>query len=68
MKVERMSPVKSHLLAYLKHTPGFAQRVRAFENLPISEILVRFKEQDSQAHDLCLNRFNELGVDLRTAT
>ena len=68
MKVERMSPIKSHLLAYLKHTPGFAQHVRTFETMPISEILIRFKEQDVQAHDTCVNRFRELGVDLRTAT
>ena len=64
----RMSANKSHLLAYLKHTPGFAPHVRRFEDLPISEILVQVKEQDAQAHDTCVNRFAELGVDMTTAT
>ena len=68
MKVARMSANKSHLLAYLKHTPGFAQHIRTFENLPISEILDQVREQDEQAHDTCVNRFAQYGVDMTTAT
>ena len=68
MTKTRMSANKSHLLAYLKHTPGFAPHIRRFEDLPISEILVQVREQDVQAHDTCVNRFAQLGVDMTKAT
>lgn len=37
MMTKKMSADKSHLLAYLKHTPGFEQQVRTFVDLPTKE-------------------------------
>ena len=68
MAGKKMSPDKSHLLAYLKHTEGFEQRVHSFIDLPISEILDIFKAEDEYAYLLCLVRFQQQGVNLLTAT
>ncbi len=64
---KKMSADKSHLLAYLKHTPGFERQVRTFVDLPIAEILARVKEQDGPAYRTCLSRFERQGVRLETA-
>lgn len=67
MMAEKMSADKSHLLAYLKHTPGFAQHIPTFAELPTSEILLRIKQEDVQAYRTCISRFEQQGVQLETA-
>ena len=63
----RMSADKSHLLAYLKHTPGFEHSVRSFVDIPISEILFHVRETDAQAYQTCISRFERQGVKLELA-
>ena len=67
MIAEKMSADKSHLLAYLKHTPGFEQHIRTFVNLPTSEILSRVREENAQAYHTCISRFEQQGIKLETA-
>ena len=67
MMAEKMSADKSHLLAYLKHTPGFEQRIRTFVDLPTSEILSRVRAEDPQAYRTCISRFAQQGIKLETA-
>lgn len=64
MVTKKMSADKSHLLAYLKHTPGFEQQVRTFVDLPTNEILARVREEDEQAYQTCVSRFEQQGVRL----
>lgn len=64
MTTPKMSADKSHLLAYLKHTPGFEQQVSAFVELPINEILDRVKEADERAYQTCVSRFEQHGIRL----
>ena len=68
MPQEKMSPAKSHLLAYLKHTPGLEGSVPACLDLTTGEIMARVKEVDPQAHRTCVYRFKQRGVSLETAT
>lgn len=68
MMTKKMSADKSHLLAYLKHTPGFEQQVRTFVDLPTNEILARVKEEDEQAYQTCVSRFERQGVRLEAVT
>ena len=67
MMAEKMSADKSHLLAYLKHTPSFAQYIREFADLSTCEILARVREADIQAYHTCVFRFEQRGVKLETA-
>ena len=60
----RMTADKSHLLAYLKHTPGFERQVKSFLDLSIMEILDRVREQDEAAYRKCVARFEQHGVRL----
>ena len=64
MALERMSADKSHLLAYLHHTPGFEHRIREFIELPINEILPRVRESDEPACRTCTARFRQQGTEL----
>lgn len=63
-----ISPDKSHLLAYLKHTPGFAQQVRTFVKLSVSGTLARVKERNELPYQSCVSRFARHDVRLETAT
>lgn len=63
---ERMSASKSHLLAYLKHTPGFEQQIRTFAHLPVGEILSRLRRQNERAYQTCVSRFRQQGIELVT--
>ena len=67
MMTTKMTANKSHLLAYLKHTPGFEQQVRTFVDLPTNDILARVKDQDEQAYLTCISRFEQQGVRLEAA-
>ena len=67
MMAEKISADKSHLLAYLKHTPGFEQHIRLFVELPTSEILSRVREEDEQAYETCISRFEQQGIKLETS-
>ena len=67
MKVTTMSPDKSQLLAYLKHTPGFENKVWEFANLSTEEILSNVRDQDLDAYQTCVERFRERGVHLAAA-
>ncbi len=64
MTLERMSADKSHLLAYLHHTPGFEHRIREFIELPINEILSRVRETDESTYRTCIARFRQQGAEL----
>lgn len=59
-----MTAAKSHLLAYLKHTPGFEARHRDYIHLPIDEILRRFRAADPEAFRKCIDRFGRNGTPL----
>ncbi len=61
-----ISAAKSHLLGYLKHTPGFEHRVHHFAGLSIEEILSRVREQDEKTHRTCIERFRQHGIVLET--
>lgn len=63
MTLERRSADKSHLLAYLHHTPGFEPRMREFIELPINEILSRVRETDEPAYRTCIARFRQQGTE-----
>ena len=67
MTVTKMSPDKSHLLAYLKHTPGFEDKVWDFANLSTAQILSNVRDQDLDAYRTCIKRFRERGVHLAAA-
>ena len=62
MTAERMSADKSHLLAYLKHTPGFEDHIHTFRGLTLNEILAHMKLDDPAAHQTCIARFGQRGV------
>ncbi len=64
MTLERMSADKSHLLAYLHHTPGFEHRVREFIELPINEIPSRVRETDESTYRTCMDRFRQQSTEL----
>ncbi len=55
---------KSHLLAYLKHTPKFEHRIEEFRNLTVGEILARVHDTDAHAYRICIERFWEQGTEL----
>ncbi|MCY4557974.1 MAG: hypothetical protein OXF79_16735 [Chloroflexi bacterium] len=61
---ERMSADKSHLLAYLKHTPGFEGLVHSFSDLPVTEIVARVRDADENAYRTCIDRFAQQGIKL----
>lgn len=67
MMAEKMSADKSHLLAYLKHTPGFEKHIHTFPDLTTNEILARVKEEDAHAYQTCVSRFEQRGIKLETA-
>ncbi|MXZ91786.1 MAG: hypothetical protein F4W95_00995 [Chloroflexi bacterium] len=58
MTIPRMSADKSHLLAYLKHTPGFENKVWDFIDLSVEEILANVAQHDPRTHRECIVRFN----------
>ena len=60
-----MNSVKSHLLAYLKHTEGFEKNINILVNMNINEILDYIKEQDMFAYNTVIFRFKKNGVDLK---
>ena len=64
MAISRMPPAKSHLLAYIKHTPGFENLVWSYVDLSIPEILSRFRERDEQAYRACVAHFRQELTDL----
>ncbi len=64
----RMHPDKSHLLAYIKHTPGFEVLVWSYVDLSIPEILSRFRERDEQAYRDCVAHFRQKLTDLESYT
>ena len=64
---ERMSADKSHLLAYLKHTPGFGQRVHSFLDLPVTEIVARVRDADENADRTCIDRFAQQGIKIEAS-
>ena len=66
MIAEKMSADKSRLLAYLKHTPGFETHMRTFPDLAINDILARVKQEDAQAYQTCISRFEQQGIKLET--
>ena len=68
MAVSRMSPAKSHLLAYIKHTPGFENLVWSYVDLSIPEILSRFRERDEQAYRACVAHLRQELTDLESYT
>ena len=68
MTLERTSVDKSHLLAYLHHTPGFEHRIREFIELPINEILSRVRETDESTYRTCTARFQQQGAELEPNT
>lgn len=68
MAVSRMPPAKSHLLAYIKHTPGFEVLVWSYVDLSIPEILSRFRQQDEQAYRDCVEHFRQKLTDLESYT
>ena len=67
MKVTQMSPEKSQLLAYLKYTPGFEEKVWDFLDLSTQEILTKVRDQDPDAYQTCVERFRERGGHLAAA-
>ena len=66
MAITRMPPDKSHLLAYIKHTPGFEIRVWTYVGLSIPEILSRFRKRDEQAYRACVAHFRQKLTDLES--
>ena len=68
MATTRMPPAKSHLLAYIKHTPGFEYLVWSYVDLPIPEILSRFRKRDEQAYRACVEHFRQKLTDLESYT
>ena len=68
MVITRMHPDKSHLLAYIKHTPGFEVLVWSYVDLSIPEILSRFRERDEQAYQDCVALFRQKLTDLESYT
>ena len=60
----RFSRTKSHLLAYIKHEPGFAHRITEFQAIPISRILEQVYIQNPEAHLKCLERLTSTGHNL----
>ena len=45
-----MSPEQSHLLAYLKHTPGFENRIPELQDMPLEAILEQVEAADPEVH------------------
>ena len=58
MAIPRMPPDKSHLLAYIKHTPGFENQVWDYVHLTVAEILADVARQDHATYRECIRRFN----------
>ena len=64
---ERISADKSHLLAYLKHAPGFENLVHSFSDLPVTEIVARVQDADEKAYRTCIDHFAQQGIKLEAS-
>ena len=58
MTIQRMSPDKSHLLAYLKHTPEFETKVWDMLELTVEQTLERLAQEAPSIRDECVDRLN----------